>query len=510
MIHDSLIFQYVPLSKICDAQCKKKIYQEIGAASEKEKQLSDKQKTKRQPKNIVVPPMDHIKLESSFQIVSLAPGGTYNIFGHTLLFENVQGKFNDINDAKKDPLIGLFDSVGILKPENKQDDPAFIGTDSLAWADQHIHKVDEKPGWYLGSDMARFSLDPVVYKRTEYAFAKCIMLDWEVSAPLCHIMFLLIVSETKKKRLQDIIDKSKKSGDTFIKCGSKKANEFVGDTVKLFKREESEDDDTDNINLEELERNLSACLTHPWLEAKQKEQKVEVPAFPQEMNQPFYMQYLAGIHSRGAKEIGSTYPYYRQYSRTGKLLVCCHFKYIDLNQDNSDIEGYHFQNKSFRKMLKRAGLEINHVSVMTADLSEFKSGSTVTSSARRQAHYQEDIFAESFTQEFGSTFDIVAMPDCGGLWWKLTQEPESFRDKNQVAKIFESCIRPLVEVTKPGGAIYISKFLPLQGESYKAAGTIKLLSSYIETNIKTLEVLPPLDLDPYGGMYLCLVKKRLH
>ena len=143
MIYDSLIFQYVPLDRICDAQCKKKIYQEIGVASEKEKQLSKEQKTKRQQKNIVVPPMDHIKLESSFQILSLVPDGPYNIFCHTLLFENVQGKYNDINGAKKDPLIGLFDSVGILKPENKQNNPAFIGTDSLAWADQHIHKVDE-------------------------------------------------------------------------------------------------------------------------------------------------------------------------------------------------------------------------------------------------------------------------------------------------------------------------------------------------------------------------------
>jgi hypothetical protein len=85
---------------------------------------------------------------------------TCNLFYHGRLFKEFpQSKRLGANAY---PLIGLYDSQGIVDPEGKSSDAAWIGRNNLKWADQHVHNVNNdinNPDYHLGSDMAKFCIN---------------------------------------------------------------------------------------------------------------------------------------------------------------------------------------------------------------------------------------------------------------------------------------------------------------------------------------------------------------
>lgn len=125
--------------------------------------------------------------------------------------------------------------------------------------------------------------------------------------------------------------------------------------------------------------------------------------------------------------IVSSYEKYDKYN----VIVFCHPKLIKKNDD-------HFLYPFFEKMIAKDGHNINTTWLQTIDI--LPGGST-----------QADGFNPDFIKKHQNEYDIVFVPDCGGLWFEYQKDKE-------VQKIFDLTDN-LLRLIKPGGKLYLSKFL---------------------------------------------------
>jgi hypothetical protein len=98
---------------------------------------------------------------------------------------------------------------------------ADIGWNSLKWADQHIHHLDEHdPTWYFGSDMAIFHVQP----NSAFATAWCVMVD--LDAMTADVMYLIIADSSVEDAIERALRgkaafRSGPAGTTFLDAFTK-------------------------------------------------------------------------------------------------------------------------------------------------------------------------------------------------------------------------------------------------------------------------------------------------
>jgi hypothetical protein len=78
--------------------------------------------------------------------------------------------------------------------------------------------------------------------------------------------------------------------------------------------------------------------------------------------------------------------------------------------------------------------------------------------------YQQDAFSDKFIESHINNYDLVMVPDCGGIWYELQNShtgklfltEEEINDNKE--KLIEICLN-FTKIVKPGGIIQFSKFL---------------------------------------------------
>jgi hypothetical protein len=157
----------------------------------------------------------------SFSIDFVASGfiptrQTYNAMFQGWLFEEHLQNNPEALGASKWPLIGIYSGHGV---EVKQDhDPAWIGLNRLAPADQHVHTDGEsieidgfmlEPEWQFGSDMAKFVLSNTAEGTPHSGWIACVDLETN--------RVKLVFAILTEQKDQDLIDKHLQQLLTLVK-----------------------------------------------------------------------------------------------------------------------------------------------------------------------------------------------------------------------------------------------------------------------------------------------------
>ena len=120
-----------------------------------------------------------------------------------------------------------------------------------------------------------------------------------------------------------------------------------------------------------------------------------------------------------------------------KMLIYCHNRIVDLTRADTN----HWQGPIFKQLLTERGIDPMKIKVDTIDIVP---GGTIVA----------DGFSKSFIDSHENEFDIVILPDCGGLWYEFQKE---HNDEN-----FHSLLSLMIELlrlVKPGGIIMFGKIL---------------------------------------------------
>ena len=120
-----------------------------------------------------------------------------------------------------------------------------------------------------------------------------------------------------------------------------------------------------------------------------------------------------------------------------KMLIYCHNRIVDLTRADTN----HWQGPIFKQVLTERGIDPMKIKVDTIDIVP---GGTIVA----------DGFSKSFIDSHENEFDIVILPDCGGLWIEFQKE---HNDEN-----FHSLLSLMIELlrlVKPGGIIMFGKIL---------------------------------------------------
>ena len=88
-----------------------------------------------------------------------------------------------------------------------------------------------------------------------------------------------------------------------------------------------------------------------------------------------------------------------------KILIYCHNRIVDLTRANTN----HWQGPIFKQLLTERGIDPMKIKVDTIDIVP---GGTIVA----------DGFSKSFIDSHENEFDIVILPDCGGLWIEFQKE----------------------------------------------------------------------------------------
>ena len=120
-----------------------------------------------------------------------------------------------------------------------------------------------------------------------------------------------------------------------------------------------------------------------------------------------------------------------------KMLIYCHNRIVDLNSANTN----HWQGPIFKQILIERGIDPTKIRVDTIDKVP---GGTIVG----------DGFSKSFIDSHENEFDIVILPDCGGLWIEFQKEHNDENFQRLLSLMIE-----LIRLVKPGGTIMFGKIL---------------------------------------------------
>jgi hypothetical protein len=153
-----------------------------------------------------------------------------------------------------------------------------------------------------------------------------------------------------------------------------------------------------------------------------------------------------------------------------KMLIYCHNRIVDLNSANTN----HWQGPIFKQILIERGIDPTKIRVDTIDKVP---GGTIVG----------DGFSKSFIDSHENEFDIVILPDCGGLWIEFQKEHNDENFHSLLSLMIE-----LIRLVKPGGTIMFGKILHedwfniLMGAFTNT--TISQYSLYRENDIKYITI----------------------
>ena len=153
-----------------------------------------------------------------------------------------------------------------------------------------------------------------------------------------------------------------------------------------------------------------------------------------------------------------------------KMLIYCHNRIVDLNSANTN----HWQGPIFKPILIERGIDPTKIRVDTIDKVP---GGTIVG----------DGFSKSFIDSHENEFDIVILPDCGGLWIEFQKEHNDENFQRLLSLMIE-----LIRLVKPGGTIMFGKimyedwFNILMGAFTNT--TISQYSLYRENDIKYITI----------------------
>ena len=120
-----------------------------------------------------------------------------------------------------------------------------------------------------------------------------------------------------------------------------------------------------------------------------------------------------------------------------KMLIYCHNRIVDLNSANTN----HWQGPIFKQILIERGIDPTKIRVDTIDKVP---GGTIVG----------DGFSKSFIDSHENEFDIVILPDCGGLWIEFQKEHNDENFQRLLSLMIE-----LIRLVKPGGTIMFGKIM---------------------------------------------------
>jgi len=120
-----------------------------------------------------------------------------------------------------------------------------------------------------------------------------------------------------------------------------------------------------------------------------------------------------------------------------KMLIYCHNRIVDLTRADTN----HWQGPIFKQLLTERGIDPMKIKVDTIDIVP---GGTIVA----------DGFSKSFIDSHENEFDIVILPDCGGLWYEFQKEHNDENFQRLLSLMIE-----LLRLVKPGGIIMFGKIL---------------------------------------------------
>lgn len=120
-----------------------------------------------------------------------------------------------------------------------------------------------------------------------------------------------------------------------------------------------------------------------------------------------------------------------------KMLIYCHNRIVDLTRADTN----HWQGPIFKQVLTERGIDPMKIKVDTIDIVP---GGTIVA----------DGFSKSFIDSHENEFDIVILPDCGGLWYEFQKEHNDENFQSMLSLMIE-----LLRLVKPGGIIMFGKIL---------------------------------------------------
>lgn len=120
-----------------------------------------------------------------------------------------------------------------------------------------------------------------------------------------------------------------------------------------------------------------------------------------------------------------------------KMLIYCHRRVVDLTRANTN----HWQGPIFKQLLTERGIDPMKIKVDTIDVGP---GGTIVA----------DGFSKSFIDLHENEFDIVILPDCGGLWNEFQKEHNDENFQRLLSLMIE-----LIRLVKPGGTIMFGKIM---------------------------------------------------
>jgi hypothetical protein len=139
--------------------------------------------------NFTIPDFTTYAASLSFHVssqVKNADPAHNNLFFHGWLYGEVVKVTRPAGGAHSYPLVGMFDPININVSADQ--DPAWIGINTLVVADQHFHDYNPDFGFgEIGTDMARFRIP----NPAALSSAWCVCVD--PTSRRCCIMYLLIV-----------------------------------------------------------------------------------------------------------------------------------------------------------------------------------------------------------------------------------------------------------------------------------------------------------------------------
>lgn len=120
-----------------------------------------------------------------------------------------------------------------------------------------------------------------------------------------------------------------------------------------------------------------------------------------------------------------------------KMLIYCHNRIVDLTRADTN----HWQGPIFKQVLTERGIDPMKIKVDTIDIVP---GGTIVA----------DGFSKSFIDSHENEFDIVILPDCGGLWYEFQKEHNDENFQSMLSLMIE-----LLRLVKPSGIIMFGKIL---------------------------------------------------
>ena len=120
-----------------------------------------------------------------------------------------------------------------------------------------------------------------------------------------------------------------------------------------------------------------------------------------------------------------------------KMLIYCHNRIVDLTRADTN----HWQGPIFKQVLTERGIDPMKIKVDTIDIVP---GGTIVA----------DGFSKSFIDSHENEFDIVILPDCGGLWYEFQKEHNDENFQRLLSLMIE-----LLRLVKPSGIIMFGKIL---------------------------------------------------